>query len=139
MTSDPQRNGWNYIDVMTAALTLLEPSKLHADDERWNQAWERIVSNPEARQLLPDVHFPNRSPYQSISDEVEALRRVLLWSSVLSLGNPRYQYFTMSPDAVYNLRERYDPLISEHRDVLEKMAQVLREKLVVEKVASPTA
>ncbi len=123
---------WSYIDVMTAALAMTGLTHLQADDERWHEAWQRVLDDPEARALLPDVHFPAMSAYQPISDEVETFRRVLSWSNVLSLGNPRFRYSGLSADAARRLQDRYQPLIEAHRPTLERIAETLRERLAAD-------
>jgi hypothetical protein len=95
----PLQPEWDYLDVMTTALACLDDDRLYADIDKWNAAWQEIVVSDSSGDLLSAVYFDSRDPYQGSSDQVEALVRTLSRASILSLGNPRYMFFTMDRDA----------------------------------------
>jgi hypothetical protein len=121
---------WPYVDVMATALALVDAQTLSASDRVWNEAWQKIVEDPELAPLLPDVWFEERSPYPPLSDQVETLRRVLLRSGVLSLGNPRYAKFSIDDSAKASIRGENSALLAAEGERLAKMAEVLQTALL---------
>jgi hypothetical protein len=124
-----ERTSWSYVDVMATALALLPDVKLVAADKTWNKAWQRVIAEPDLKALLPDVWFEDRAPYPALSDQVESLRRVLLRSGVLSLGNPRYTFFSIETEAKASIQRANQELLNSERGRLEKMARLLGEEL----------
>ena len=123
------RMDWTYIDIMATALAMVPERRLYAADEKWNAAWEEILESDEAKKLLPEVTFACRDPYPALSEEVEVLRRVLQRASVLSLGNPRYSYFSVDPKARQEILEENRQLRQAYPSQLAAMAEVLKREL----------
>jgi hypothetical protein len=120
---------WTFLDVMATAIALVPEPKLLASDKSWNLAWQRITSDPDLAALLPEVDFEDRSPYPPLSDQVETLRRILRRSSVLSLLNPRYLYFSIEDEAKESIKRTNQILLDREGERLQRMADVLSEEL----------
>jgi hypothetical protein len=129
----PQKDAdpWTYIDIMTTAIAYLDEDKLFADTDKWIEAWRDIAGNAVTGPLLTDVHFAKRGGQEVSSDEVEALIRTLSRSTIISLGNPRFLYFSVDPQAKSAIRERNKKLIEEQQDKFDVMKSILHQKLAV--------
>lgn len=126
-----QSDQHTYLDLMALAMAMVSATKLKADSEEWSKAWMRALSQPEMRELLPQVVFEKRDPYPPLSDQVEALIRSLSRSGILSLHNPRYRHYTMATEDKARIRDANADVLATHSELLRAIAKILDEELHV--------
>jgi len=127
--SKRERKHWTYIDAMATAVASVPGTRLSANSEKWHAAWERALRSNAARELLPEVHFESREPYQAMSDQVEALLRTLSRAGILSLGNPRYLVYSIDPKAKESILKENEDLLDKHAQAIKAIAKTLEEDL----------
>jgi hypothetical protein len=129
----PSAPPWTYLDVMAAILASVEGEKLKASTGTWHEAWRDIASASGKDLGLDRLSFEDRTPYPPFSDEVEAFMRVLSRSGVLSLGNPKFRYFTLEESAKAQIKDGNEELLQEHGSEIEQLARTLWERVGVTK------
>jgi hypothetical protein len=118
---------WNYLDVMKAILDSLPETRLRAENADWHTAWKHVIDTADGDHLLKDVTFEDRGPFPPYSEEVQVSRHVFQRAGILSLGNPRYQYFTVERDP----SEVVEAIQRHHAEAIKALAAALWDSLGV--------
>ena len=120
-----------YQDVLAVALATTTSTKFDADPERWQQViadfQERFQQDEPS--LLEGVRFRRYGPYAPYSEEVEGFFRVMARSGLLSLGNPSYEVYEMTPDIKSAILASHSALLQEHGSVIAELAKDIDEQV----------
>ena len=127
--AEPTRVEWTYLDVMASIIAEAPKLKFKASTSDWNRLWFDLAQSEDGRELLGDLHFEDREPYPPFSDEVEACIRLLSRAGVLSLGNPRYQYFTIEQENKDAIKRGQERLLAAHGDAIKRLAHTFSARL----------
>lgn len=126
---------WTYLDVLTVSVALMKTTRVRADG--WHMALYEIREslNPQERELLDDIYFDTiRISFGMVySREVEGFLAVMRRSGCISIIAPRFREMLIEEDTKRQLLEGNPALLAQHRDVLQKIADALDEKLAISK------
>jgi hypothetical protein len=124
---------WTYLDVLALAMAKTSGNRFSADPGKWNQ----IIADLQARfesevpELLERVYFDFRKPDMPYSEQVETFFRVMGGAGALSLGNPAFKTYFMSPKAKQDIMNTQGPALQDYNKWIEEIASEIQREMVL--------
>ena len=129
---------WTYLDMLAVSVALMKATRVRAKD--WHVALYEIREslNPQERELFDDIHFDTMLIDFGIiySEQVEAFLGTMRRSDCMSILGPHYRKMLIEKDTKRQLLEGNPVLLEQHRETLQKIADMLDEKLAITKKSS---
>lgn len=126
---------WTYLDMLAVSVALMKATRVHAKD--WHVALYEIREslNPQERELFDDIYFDTIHIDLGMvySEQVEAFLGTMRRSGCMSILGPHYRKMLIEEDAKHQILDGNPELLAQHRDVLQKIADALDEKLAITK------
>ena len=119
--------GWSYFNVLEAILGACDPGDYVADVGRWTEEVLHLRERYEGRypELFRELHFvarPRRRPYSRQVSDFFVHQAV---GGVKQAINPSYERMILSQEALDELRQRNEALVTRYREVLNEMARTV--------------
>lgn len=132
------KQSWTYLDVLAVSVALMRATRVKA--KGWHMALYEIREslNPQERELFDDIHFDTILIDHGVvySKQVEAFLGSMRRSGCISILAPWFREMLIEEDAKGQILEGNQALLAQHRDVLQKIADALDEKLSITKKSS---